>query len=84
MAGRAIGEEQIFRLSEAIDDYISEILPAVTPAQRSEILRLALRHKLTAYDATYLEAAIAHRLPLASFDSDLVAAAKKESVQLAL
>jgi len=38
-------------------------------------LRLAERFALSAYDAAYLELAQRHRLPLASLDQDLRAAA---------
>lgn len=45
-------------------------------------LRLAERHRLTLYDATYLELAMRRRLPLASLDQQLRAAASAESVTL--
>jgi predicted nucleic acid-binding protein len=41
---------------------------------------LARRHRLTFYDAVYLELAIRRNLPLASFDRDLFGAARIESV----
>ena len=43
---------------------------------------LAQKHKLTSYDAAYLELAIRRGLPLATLDSDLAAAAKAEKVEL--
>jgi predicted nucleic acid-binding protein len=45
-------------------------------------LRLAERHRLSSYDAAYLELAQRRRLPLATLDSDLRAAASKEGVPL--
>lgn len=45
-------------------------------------LALALRHKLTLYDAAYLELAQRLGLPLASFDRALRAAAAVENVPL--
>ncbi len=39
-------------------------------------LRLAARHKLTLYDAAYLELALRRNLPLATLDEDLRRAAK--------
>jgi predicted nucleic acid-binding protein len=45
-------------------------------------LRLAERHRLTLYDAAYLELAMRRRLPLASLDRQLRAAASAESVTL--
>ena len=43
---------------------------------------LAERHRLTAYDATYLELAIRLGLPLATNDTDLAAAARSTRVHL--
>jgi predicted nucleic acid-binding protein len=45
-------------------------------------LALAIRHKLTLYDAAYLELALRRALPLATLDSDLRAAATAENVVL--
>jgi predicted nucleic acid-binding protein len=45
-------------------------------------LRLAERHGLTLYDATYLELAKRQGLPLATLDAELRTAAKGESVPL--
>jgi predicted nucleic acid-binding protein len=48
----------------------------------SATLRLAERHRLTLYDATYLELAQRRGLPLASLDADLRGAATAEGVSL--
>ena len=45
-------------------------------------VRLAERHRLTAYDAAYLELAQRRGLPLATLDGDLRAAAGRENVVL--
>ena len=45
-------------------------------------LRLAERHRLTLYDACYLEVALRRSLPLATLDSDLRTAALTEKVML--
>jgi predicted nucleic acid-binding protein len=44
---------------------------------------LARKHRLTSYDAAYLELALRRGLPLASLDRDLIAAAKAEGVEVA-
>jgi predicted nucleic acid-binding protein len=49
----------------------------------NEVMQLARRHRLSFYDAAYLELALRERLPLATFDDDLIAAAKAEGVLLA-
>ncbi len=43
-------------------------------------LRLSERHRLTLYDAAYLELALRRGLPLASLDSDLRSAAQAEAI----
>jgi predicted nucleic acid-binding protein len=45
-------------------------------------LCLAERHKLTLYDAAYLELALRRNLPLATLDEDLRRSAKAEKVRL--
>ena len=47
-----------------------------------ETVRLAQRHKLTVYDAAYLELAWRRNLPLASLDAELRVAASREEVAL--
>jgi predicted nucleic acid-binding protein len=44
--------------------------------------RLAERHRLTLYDAAYLELALRRALPLATLDQDLHAAAGAEKVEV--
>jgi predicted nucleic acid-binding protein len=45
-------------------------------------LQLAIRHRLTLYDAAYLELAQRRRLPLATLDQELRTAANAEGVSL--
>jgi predicted nucleic acid-binding protein len=45
---------------------------------------LARKHNLTSYDAAYLELALRRGLPLASFDKELLMAAKMERVSSVL
>jgi predicted nucleic acid-binding protein len=47
-----------------------------------ETTRLAVRHRLTVYDAVYLELALRRALPLATLDRELRAAAELEHVEL--
>ena len=47
-----------------------------------EVMRLARLHKLTVYDAAYLELARREGAPLATLDDALAAAARKEGVAL--
>lgn len=54
--------------------------PATAAHALAEILNLARRYKISAYDATYLELALRMGLPLATLDKDLAKAAKKAGV----
>jgi predicted nucleic acid-binding protein len=44
------------------------------------VMTLARQHRLTVYDAAYLELALRERLPLATLDASLAAAARQEGV----
>jgi predicted nucleic acid-binding protein len=48
----------------------------------ADVFALARRHRLTFYDAAYLELAKREQLPLATLDDDLAAAARAEGVAL--
>ena len=52
-----------------------------TPGEEA-IFALALRHRPTVYDAAYLELAIRKRVPLATLDRELIAAARAEDVRV--
>lgn len=76
---RQISEQQtanflreILRLSIALDQSPDE----------AAVLALARRHRLTVYDAAYLELAIRRALPLATLDTALMRAARAEAVPL--
>jgi len=55
------------------------VLPASCQAQ---VIHLARIHKLTAYDATYLELAMRRAATLATFDRKLAAAARNAGVRV--
>jgi predicted nucleic acid-binding protein len=57
-------------------------LRSAGPGDATEVMRLAIKHGLTAYDAAYLALAKGQRLLLASFDKALRAAATVEGVAL--
>ena len=48
----------------------------------SSVFALARRHGLTFYDAAYLELALRLKLPLATLDNELIAAAHSEGIVL--
>lgn len=49
---------------------------------KDAVIALARGHRLTVYDASYLEVAVRRNLPLATLDKKLAAAAKSEGVNL--
>lgn len=51
-------------------------------AQFSLVLPLAREHGLTIYDAAYLHCAMSNELPLATFDRQLVTAAKSAQIKV--
>lgn len=51
-------------------------------AHSDMLMHLARQHRLSVYDAAYLELAIRHAVPLASLDKSLSDAAKAEGVPL--
>ena len=46
----------------------------------SDVHQLAVRYRLTSYDAAYLELALRRALPLATLDNELVAACRLAGV----
>jgi len=62
-----------------LDIRIDRSLPVV---DGKVLLPLVWRYGLTAYDAAYLELAKRKGLPLATFDKELIAAAKLEGIDL--
>jgi predicted nucleic acid-binding protein len=75
-------------LSEAQSEAFLEML-AAAPVEvddatfaraLTDTLHLARRHRLSAYDASYLELALRRGLPLATLDDDLAKAARRAGV----
>jgi predicted nucleic acid-binding protein len=48
----------------------------------TDVHRLAILHRLTSYDAAYLELALRQKLPLATLDDDLIQASERAGVPL--
>ncbi len=55
-----------------------------TTLSSAEVVAWMIRYQLTAYDAVYLELAVRLKLPLATFDRELIAAAPHAGVSLVL
>lgn len=75
-----ISWDQVVSFLVKLDHLQVSIVPL--PNQNA-VFTLVRRHRLTFYDAAYLELAKRERCTLATFDRDLIAAAKAEHVPLA-
>jgi predicted nucleic acid-binding protein len=60
----------------------SVALRNVGTGDAASAIRLALRHKLSSYDATYLALALMQQSPFATLDQELRRAAKTEGISL--
>ena len=83
-AGRRgrITAEQISEFIEDLSTLPIRLEPPSAPARWPTIISLSEQHRLTAYDAAYLELALRRELPLATLDRDLRTAATAEGAQL--
>lgn len=81
-----IVSERRGRLSAGMADQIAGAVDGLgisleAPGSSAVVMDLARRHKLSAYDALYLELALREGAQLASLDRALIAAANAEGVQ---
>ena len=82
MRRRRHGLTEVRRALDRLSGLPLEIAAAVPAILWRAPLTLASRHRLTVYDATYVDLALAKGLPLASFDAALRRAAAEEGVPL--
>ena len=85
LVARRRGRVTAEQIAEFIEDLASlpiRFEPPSNPTQWPTILALAEQHRLTAYDAAYLELVKRTGLPLATLDDDLRRAAEAEGVAL--
>lgn len=68
--------------SELFLESIGSLPRMAFPQDSRETLRLAREHKLSVYDAAYLQLAKQEKLPLATLDHDLLRAAVAEGVEI--
>jgi predicted nucleic acid-binding protein len=85
LVARRRGRINAAQIQEFIEDLAAlpiQIEAPSRPADWPAILALAEQHRLTAYDAAYLEMAKRKALPLATLDEDLRKAAEAEGLAL--
>ena len=78
-----INQAELAPLVTAIRSLHIEIDPSTAELALTRTLELARQHRLTTYDATYLELAIRTGLPLATLDKDLKRACAAEHIPIA-
>jgi predicted nucleic acid-binding protein len=71
------------RFAEAVAA-IAQLRVDIDPAMPEDVVAIARRRAITAYDAAYVELAKRRRLPLATLDGRLAAAAAAERVPLVI
>ena len=79
---RLIGEADSTRFIALLTEL--PIIVEQEPPERmiKEIFALAREHKLSSYDASYLDLAMRKGLPIATLDKNLIAAAKRSKVPI--
>ena len=80
---KRIDASEFARILEAVDSLPVILQQALTAKQRGDLLHLARKHDLGAYDAAYLELALRLCLQLATFDGRLIRAARAEGALVA-
>lgn len=85
----AKGEARGFLLENRTQAFLSALAAAgilcdshTSAAALTETLQLCRRYRLSSYDASYLELALRHGLPLATLDEELRRAATKAGVKI--
>lgn len=77
-----IGVDDVVRYAELLSELEFEVDPESPARLFGDVLQLAQTHRLTSYDAAYLELAIRRKLPLATLDLELRGAAESVGVNL--
>lgn len=72
-----MGREQVDASARAVE----ALRIAIVSSRLNDILALARKHAISAYDAMYLAVAIEYRAPLATLDATLREAARAERVE---
>ena len=68
--------------ASALQDWAGLSIAIDRSPDEAVLMALARRHRLTVYDAAYLELAVRGRLELATLDASLAAAARQEGVMV--
>jgi predicted nucleic acid-binding protein len=81
---KRIGQPEIRRFVELLGGLTSNEESLPVAANVGNILPLAREYGLSAYDASYLDVALRHGVPLATLDSGLEKAARSAGVEIVL
>jgi predicted nucleic acid-binding protein len=80
--GKRLGQPEIKQFTTLLESLslVRDVRPVASHV--SDVLPLARKHGLSAYDAAYLELSIRHRVPLATLDGKLERAAKRAGITI--
>jgi predicted nucleic acid-binding protein len=81
---KRITSAQITQLLQALEHFPIVSQPVLSARHTVNMMHLADKHALSAYDAAYLELAVRLTLPLATHDKQLAKAARAEGVTLSI
>ena len=81
---KRIEREQAERFLDQLGSLRVAFASPISITQAQATLSLSIKHKLTFYDAAYLDLALRTQLPLATLDGELIDAARAEGVFLLL
>ena len=77
-----ITEEKARGFLESLSDLPIDVENPTRTQMFASVRALAGQYRLTAYDASYLELALRHKLPIAAFDNALAKAARTAGITL--
>lgn len=77
-----VTEERVEQFLDVLSRLPIHIDPVLMQRATFDVRKLAHAHRLTSYDAAYLELALRHDLPLATLDDNLKKAALASAVRL--
>jgi predicted nucleic acid-binding protein len=80
--GKRLGKPEIIQFAALLESLslVQDVRPVASHV--SDVLPLARKHGLSAYDAAYLELSLRHRAPLATLDENLQRAAKRAGITI--
>jgi predicted nucleic acid-binding protein len=77
-----IPRETLATIEDRLESFVIVVQPAMAPGDIGPLVAFATEHKLTTYDACYVQLAGQNNAALATLDADMRAAAKRLAINL--